>query len=199
MISILTGTLTARAPTEVILLVGGVGFAVHVPISTYEALGGPGTEATLLTYLHVREDALQLYGFATEAERSMFRALIGVTGIGPRMALGILSGISVPDLREHLLSGNAGALTAIPGVGRKTAERLILELREKVGKGMESPPPGTGTVTNDRMEAALALVSLGYSRPAADQAIAAAARTLAGGAPPTLEQLIKTALRQTAR
>ena len=197
MISSLTGTLTAKAPTEVVLSIGGIGFTVHIPISTFEALGPAGTTVTLLTHLHVREDALQLFGFASDNERVMFRALIAITGIGPKMALGILSGISVPDLRSHILTGNAAALTAIPGVGRKTADRLVLELREKVGKTSESAP--AEPATNVRVEAALALVSLGYSRPAAEQAIAAAARTLAGGDPPSLEQLIRAALKHTSR
>jgi Holliday junction DNA helicase RuvA len=199
MISSLSGRLDAKAPTEVTLSVGGMGFAIHVPISTFEVLGAPGTEITLLTHLHVREDALQLFGFATEQERGMFRALIAVTGIGPKMALGILSGISVTDLRGHILSGNASALTAIPGVGRKTAERLVLELREKVGRSAESAPAGTEAAASDRQEAVLALVSLGYSRPAAEQAIAAAARALSGGTTTTLEQLIKAALKHAAR
>jgi Holliday junction DNA helicase RuvA len=199
MISSLTGTLTAKAPTEVVLSIGGIGFTVHVPISTYEALGPAGTTVTLLTFLHVREDALQLFGFASDPERVMFKALIAITGIGPKMALGILSGISVPDLRSHILTGNTAALTAIPGVGRKTADRLVLELREKVGRSPESTPAGTEPVSNVRVEAALALVSLGYSRQAAEVSIAAAARTLAGGDPPSLEQLIRAALKHVSR
>ena len=127
----------------------------------------------------------------------MFRALIAVTGIGPKMALGILSGITVPDLRSHILTGNAAALTGIPGVGRKTAERLVVELREKVGKRVETAIPPPGEAASIRSEAVLALLALGYNRPVAEQAIAAAMRTFDG--PTTLEQLIKTALKHAAR
>jgi Holliday junction DNA helicase RuvA len=199
MISSLTGSLIVKAPTEVVLTTGGIGFSVNVPISTFEALGPIGTTVTLLTHLHVREDALQLFGFATEEERQMFRALIGVTGIGPKMALGILSGISVSDFRDHILTGNAAALTAVPGVGRKTADRLVVELREKLGKISDIARPPRDAGAQVRTEAALALVSLGYGRPAAEQAIAAAMRALEGTPPPTIEQLIKAALKHAAR
>lgn len=202
MISSLNGILTRKTPTEVVVTVQGVGYSVLIPVSTFEALGSQGSQAVLLTHLHVREDALVLYGFATEQERTMFRILLSVNGIGPRMAQGILSGIAVADLREHILSGNTGALTTIPGVGRKTAERLIVELREKLGRfdlAFPTPAGPADTATTNRSEAAMALVSLGYSRQVAEQALNAASAELAGGGIPSLELLLKTALRHASR
>ena len=133
MISALRGTLISKSPTEVIIDVHGVGYGISIPLSTYERLGETNAQTTLLTYLHVREDIMQLYGFFTEEERSLFRLLISVSGIGPKMAQGILSGIPAGDLKNHITSGNIGALTTIPGVGRKLGERLVVELRDKIG------------------------------------------------------------------
>ena len=170
MISSVTGTLVSRSPTEVVLDVHGVGYSVNIPLSTYERLGETQTTVTLLTYLHVREDTMQLYGFATEEERLLFKLLISVSGIGPRMAQGILSGISVNDLRDHIAAGNIGALTTIPGVGRRTGERLVVELRDKIGKidlGALSATTAATDQSRIRAETLLALTSLGYSRPVA--------------------------------
>jgi len=200
MISQLQGELLARNPTSVVIGVNGIGFGVQIPVSTFEKIGALHSSVTLFTHLHVREDALQLYGFATEDERSAFQLLISVTGIGPRMAQGILSGISVPDLKSHLASGNAAALTSIPGVGRKLADRLVVELRDKMGRletaagGAIAPADGQGTL---RSEALLALTSLGYNRAAAERAVRAAMGEFAE-APPTIEALIKAALRHAA-
>lgn len=200
MIATIRGTLVQKAPTAAVVDVGGVGYDLHIPLSTYEALGEPGTQITLFTHLHVREDALSLYAFATQQEREVFRLLIAVNGIGPRMAQGILSGIPVSDLRSHIASGNLSALTAIPGVGRKIGERLIIELREKIGR---LEPPGTSAAaTQDkgstvRSEALMALLSLGYSRPAAEKAIRAALQESAAGSE-SVELLLKSALRHAA-
>lgn len=194
MIASLTGTLRSKSPTEILVDVQGVGYAVSVPLSTFERLPAAGSTVTLLTYLQVREDALQLYGFWSEEERFLFRHLISVNGIGPKIAQSILSGISVTDLKEHIAHGNVGALMAIPGVGRKTSERLVLELREKVSKfgpTGEAPVPSSGDI---RAEALLALTSLGYSRPTAEKALR---NVLAesNGASLSIEELIKRALR----
>jgi Holliday junction DNA helicase RuvA len=186
---------------EVIIDVGGVGYHAHIPLSTYEHLGDVNSEATLLTHLHVREDALQLYGFATEEERTLFKMLISVSGIGPRMAQGILSGIAVGELRNNILHGNLGALTAIPGVGRKTAERLVVELREKIGRSdvpPSFPAAATDAQTRARSEALLALTSLGYSRPVAEKALRSALQETNGKDLP-IEELIKTSLRHASR
>jgi Holliday junction DNA helicase RuvA len=200
MIARLTGTLAAKAPTEIIIDAGGVGYGVSIPLSTYEALGALRSPVSLFTYLHVREDALQLYGFATEEERDVFRALISVNGIGPKMAQGILSGIPAADLKTHILAGNSGALTAIPGVGRKIAERLVVELKDKIGR-IESGSPGTAGADGGskvRSEALLALTSLGYNRVAADRAIRAALQEFRE-AEATVESLIKAALRHASK
>lgn len=199
MISSLRGRLLAKSPTEAVLEVHGVGFALGIPLSTYGALGEVGSDVSLFTHLHVREDALLLYGFATEAERESFRLLLSVSGIGPKVAQGILSGITVQDLRMHLAQGNHAALTGIPGVGRKLAERLVVELRERITRSVPAAlqpgaPGDEGTCV--RSEALRALTSLGYSRPAAERALLAALQE-GGGA--SLEELIKTALRLIAR
>ncbi len=187
----------SKTPTEVLIDVNGVGYSVHIPFSTFEKLGESHATVTLLTHLQVREDALQLYGFATEDERFFFRLLISVSGIGPKIAQSILSGISVKELKDHIIKGNVGSLTAIPGIGKKTAERLILELREKVMKtdGMAGTPPSPSD--DLRTQALMALTSLGYSKLVAEKAVQrvfseSSAATL------TLEEIIKRALRHTA-
>jgi Holliday junction DNA helicase RuvA len=199
MISTLHGTLLSKSPTELVVDVGGVGYGVHIPLSTYEATGDVGSTVRLYTHLHVREDVLQLYGFASEQERSTFRLLVSVNGVGPRMAQGILSGSSVSEFKNHILQGDLSALTAIPGVGRKMAERLIVELREKVEPAEPEPPIGAGIAdpqSQARSEALLALVSLGYTRTIAERAIRAAIQESGSS---SVEVLIKTALRNAAK
>jgi Holliday junction DNA helicase RuvA len=201
MIATLTGTIVSKAPTEVVLDVRGVGYALAIPLSTCEKLGEPGSEARLFTHLHVREDALLLYGFATEEERSLFRLLLSVSGIGPKMGLGMLSGIPVAELRAHLASGNLAALTAVPGIGRKLAERLVLELRDRLGKqegALAGIPAADAGKERVRGEALLALTSLGYQRPAAEKALRGALAEL-NGADHSVETLIKLALRHATR
>jgi len=201
MIARLSGKLAAKSPTEIIIDVGGVGYALSIPLSTFERLPEAGSTVSVFTHLHVREDVLQLFGFSTEEERYIFRTLISVNGIGPKMAQGILSGIPVADLKSHILSGNSGALTAIPGVGRKIAERLVVELRDRISKtdGISMPaggaqPPGSHV----RSEALLALTSLGYNRLAAEKAIRVAVQESAD-AEASVESLIKAALRHAAQ
>ncbi len=196
MIASLMGILRVKTPTEVLVDVNGVGYSVSIPFSTFEKLGEVTSTVTLLTHLQVREDALQLYGFLTEEERFSFRLLISVSGIGPKIAQGILSGISVKELKDHIVRGNVGALTAIPGIGKKTAERLILELREKVSKTGGSGLPAQPS-DDLRAQALMALTSLGYSKPVAEKAVH---RVLSDSSASdlTLEELIKRALRHTA-
>ncbi|HEX9656110.1 MAG TPA: Holliday junction branch migration protein RuvA [Bacteroidota bacterium] len=195
MISSLRGILTLKSPTEVLIDVGGVGYAVSIPLSTYEVLGDLNSTSTLLTYLYVREDILQLFGFATEQERTAFKMLVSVSGIGPKMAQGILSGISVADLKIHIRTGNLKALIAIPGVGRKLAERLVLELRDKLERLDGGRSSGVSLTGSIHQEALLAMTSLGYSRATADKGIAAAVKETDGKSL-TLEGLIKAALRK---
>ena len=199
MIGSLTGTLKHKSPTEVVLDVNGVGYAVIIPFSTYEKIGDLESRVTLVTHLHVREDALQLFGFCTEEERFFFKLLISVNGIGPKIAQGILSGISVLELRQHIAKGNLSALTAIPGVGKKTAERLVVELRDKIGKLDSGAMSRAGTDDGSelRQEALLALTSLGYNRQQAEKAIRQVLQDTTGEKI-SLQDLIKKALRLAA-
>ncbi len=198
-IASLEGILKSKSPTEVLVDVNGVGFAVSVPLSTYEKLDAVGSHILLLTVLHVREDAMQLFGFATEEERRVFKLLISVSGIGPKIAQSVLSGMNAEELKSHLGSGNIAALTSIPGVGRKTAERLVVELRDKIGGSLSEGGATlqTGSETASvRLEALQALVSLGYSQQAAERSIRLALKELNGATLP-LEELIKRSLRQS--
>ena len=197
MIGSLQGILKSKSPTEVLIDVNGVGYSVSIPLSTYSRLADLNSSVHLLIHLHIREDALQLYGFATEAERQLFKLLISITGIGPKIAQGILSGISTDDLRQHIAGGNIVALTAIPGIGRKTAERLVVELREKIGKSETSGSVVEGDkATQVRNDALLALTSLGYNRIAAEKAIRMVLNE-SSGTTLSVEDLIKKALKHS--
>jgi Holliday junction DNA helicase RuvA len=200
MIASLTGILKSKNPTEVLIEVHDVGYVVSISLSTYEKLGNTGSTVTLLIHFHMREDTVQLFGFIDEEERRLFRLLISVSGIGPKTAQSVLSGISTEELKSHLVSGNTNALTSVPGIGRKTAERLVVELRDKVGKGAawtESGPPLTAVNEAVRMEALRALVSLGYNQQNAEKAIRLALKEAESSAI-SIEELIKKALRHTS-
>jgi Holliday junction DNA helicase RuvA len=191
------GKVAAKTPTSVVLEVGGVGYRFEIPLSTYdkirEAGGGP---VRLLAHLHVREDALRLYGFATEDERRLFQHLIEIKGIGPQIALNILSGTSVGEFVQALRAGDTRFFDKIRGVGKKTAERVLLELREKA----EALAPGGSTpaLVGPADDAVRALVSLGYTPVVARKAVDAAieARGARGsGTEARVEELVKEALR----
>jgi len=194
MIAYLDGILTDKQPTLATVEAGGVGYELLIPVSTYGRLPAAGQRVRLLTYFHVRADLQQLYGFATPEEKQLFRLLITVTGIGPKIALTILSGASPSQFRQRIIAGDIKALTLIPGIGAKTARRIIVELREKFVPGddqlPESPEPTGQILVPD--EALQALLSLGYRRSEAFQALKKASATLGNQA--ALEQLIKTAL-----
>jgi Holliday junction DNA helicase RuvA len=161
MIGKLTGTLAAKNPPEVVVDCGGVGYEVLVPMSTFYNLPALGEKVALLTHLIVREDAHLLYGFATNDERAGFKQLVKISGVGPRTALSILSGMSVADIAGAVAKQDAGRLTKIPGIGKKTAERLLLELKGKLGDALAV---GGASVANDSQSDILqALVALGYS------------------------------------
>jgi Holliday junction DNA helicase RuvA len=161
MIGKLTGTLAAKNPPEVLVDCGGVGYEVLVPMSTFYNLPALGDKVALLTHLIVREDAHLLYGFATQDERAGFKQLVKISGVGPRTALSILSGMSVADIAQAVAKQDAARLTKIPGIGKKTAERLLLELKGKLGDALTS---GGVSVANDNQSDILqALVALGYS------------------------------------
>jgi holliday junction DNA helicase RuvA len=166
MIALLTGKIACKSPEYIILDVNGVGYRVQIPFSTYYDLPDEGEEISLNIYTHVKEDAINLYGFRSPAEKDCFQMLISVSGIGPKMGKDILSNIQVADLARAVIQGDLARLSAIPGIGRKTAERLVLELRSKVLKLDTSQPAreGAGAAASSAMtdDVASALINLGY-------------------------------------
>jgi holliday junction DNA helicase RuvA len=171
MIARLSGTLAERSPESVVVDVAGVGYQVFVSLQTFASLPAEGDPIQLLTYTHVREDALQLFGFADAAEKALFLLLKEVSGIGPKLALNILSGLPAAELRAAIRGGDLARLTAIPGVGKKTAERMVLELRDKVAMIAAERPPAEKEDRRLAADAASALVNLGYRRPDAERAV----------------------------
>jgi len=196
MIAQLRGRLTVKEPHRIVVDVNGVGYLVFVPFSTFYRLPEVGAEVVLHTHTHVREDALQLFGFHTVEERGAFELLQGVSGIGPRLATNILSGISVDELVPALSEGNVTRLRAVPGVGKKLAERLALELRDKIAtlrREATTAPAGPALLDRTADDVVSALVNLGCNRKEAVKAAEAAREELGLGA--EFEQLIKAALR----
>jgi len=161
MIGKLTGLLCDKNPPEITVDCHGVGYEVFVPMSTFYNLPATGEQVSLLTHFVVREDAQILYGFGTAGEREAFRQLIKISGVGPRTALSVLSGMSVPELAQAVTSQEAGRLVKVPGIGKKTAERLLLELKGKLGADL-GPAPG-GAVSDHQSDIQQALMALGYS------------------------------------
>jgi Holliday junction DNA helicase RuvA len=200
MIAFLRGRLLEKQPDQVIVDVQGVGYLVHVPLSTYYNLSEPGGEVALRIHTHVREEALQLYGFLTALEQQLFERLIAISGIGPKLAVAALSGIEPAELVVAVQRADVARLTGIPGVGKKTAERIVLELKDRLSSlvlptGPE-PAETSGGVDRLRDDILSALQNLGYHRPPAERAIDAA---LHAGAPPTFEGALKAALRELMR
>lgn len=192
MIGRLVGRLAAKATDHVILDVGGVGYLVHIPLSTFYDLPEAESPASLWIHTHVREDALALYGFLTERERALFLMLLDVAGIGPRVALTVLSGIPPADLVEALRTQDSRRLMAVPGVGKKTAERMVLELAEKAAKFVPGPAP-TLPPTVSPEDVVSALVNLGYRKGDAERAVDAIGRS---GAPQDFGDYLKLALKK---
>jgi len=157
----ISGRLVAKHPPQVVVDVGGIGYEISVPMSTLYQLPATGSEVTLLTHLIVREDAHQLYGFATEPERSAFRQLLKISGVGARTALAVLSGLNVPELQQAVSMQDSSRLTKIPGVGKKTAERLLLELRDKLEISTAAVPAAGGASSGS--DVVNALLALGYN------------------------------------
>ena len=192
MIAVLRGTLFEKHPNQAILDVGGVGYDVTIPISTFSKLPGTGAEVRLQIHTHVREDALALFGFLTRDEKNLFEKLIGVSGIGPSLAVKILSGMDAADLQNSIRRGEIEKLVRIPGVGKKTAERMILELRDKLPapEGGEQAPaaPSLSALDEDVLSG---LLNLGCARPAAEAAIR---KARASGVPDEFEPLFRKAL-----
>ena len=191
MIGRLSGTLVEKAPPHLLVDVSGVGYEIDVPMSSFYNLPGLGESVVLLTHLVVREDAHVLYGFLTHEERATFRELVKISGVGPRTALAILSGLSVAELSQAVALQEGGRLVKVPGIGKKTAERLLLELKGKLGDAVAAPAQGPGTST--QADVLQALVALGYS----EREAAAALKAL----PPdvSVSDGIKLALRALAK
>ncbi len=183
-----------KQPTHIAIDVEGVGYEINIPLSTFDRLPDTDEPVKLLTHLYVREDTHRLYGFMTEQERELFRMLLSISGIGPRMGLAILSGGPIERFKAAVAGGDAGLLTAIPGIGRKTAERIILELKEKLG-GLDELVAGAPEAKEPReySDAVLALVSLGYKQKASREAVK---KALAFGEEElNVEKLIRQALK----
>jgi len=177
MIGLLRGRLLEKRPNQVILDVAGVGYLVAVPLSTFAALGDLHTELTLLIHTHVREDALALYGFLSQREKHLFEILLGASGVGPSLALKILSGMNVDELVPAIRGGDFGRLTKIPGVGRKTAERIVVELKDKLGTvTAEAETPSSASPAGVEADVKSALINLGYDDRASDSAVLEAKR-----------------------
>lgn len=199
MIGFLSGILHAKQPPQLLINVNGVGYELEAPMSTFYAIGEVGSEITLLTHLHVREDAMLLYGFATELERHLFKELIKVSGIGAKMAIGILSTLSVHEFVGLVDVADVAALTKIPGVGKKTAERLVIEMRDRLKAwqltgitAVSSSDHKTATqspVTTNNASAVEALISLGYKTSQAEKMVQSVPTDL------SLEETIRKALQ----
>jgi len=192
MIGLLRGRLLEKRPNQVILDVGGVGYLVAVPLSTFAALGELHAEVTLLIHTHVREDSLSLYGFLSQREKHLFELLLGASGVGPTLALKILSGMNVEDLVPAIRTGDLARLTKIPGVGRKTAERMVVELKDKLEAAViETEKPVAASPAGVESDVKSALINLGYDERTADSAVAEAKRE-AGAA--SFEKLLRVTL-----
>jgi Holliday junction DNA helicase RuvA len=194
MIGQLRGRLTDKRPNQILVDVGGVGYLVQVPLSTYAALGELHAEVTLLIHTHVREDAFSLYGFLSSREKHFFELLLSASGVGPSLALKILSGMSVEELVPAIRNSDLGRLTKIPGVGRKTAERMVVELKDKLDavtvEAAERPAPSSPA--GIEADVVSALVNLGYDARAAEDAVSEAKRE-AGTR--NFEQLLRASLQ----
>ena len=192
MIGLLRGRLLEKRPNQLILDVGGVGYLVAIPLSTLVALGEIHSEATLLIHTHVREDTIALYGFLSQREKHLFELLLGASGVGPSLALKILSGMNVEELVPAIRTGDLGRLTKIPGVGRKTAERMVVELKDKL-ETVTVEPEKSAPASPAGVEADVksALINLGYDERTSEAAVAEAKRESGSN---NFEKLLRAAL-----
>jgi holliday junction DNA helicase RuvA len=198
-IALLAGTLLEKAPSRLIIDVHGVGYHVQVPLSTFYVVGDPGAAISLRIHTHVREDVIALFGFATTVEQDLFERLIGISGIGPKLALAVLSGIEPPDLIKAIRLQDVARLTAIPGIGRKTAERIGLELKDRLPATMAASEQARAEVSRDdqlRDDLMSALLNLGYQRAVAEKAIE---KVVNAGGELRFEQALKDVLRALMR
>lgn len=198
MIALLKGKIVEKQPDRVVIDVCGVGYDVHIPLSTFYGLGEPGGDVTLRIHTHVRAEALSLFGFGSRLEQQVFEQLIGIAGIGPRLALSVLSGIEMPELVRAVRQSDVGRLTGIPGVGKKTAERIGLELRDRLPAGLEvdvdDATGGDGAV-DMRGDLLSALVNLGYHQSLAERAV----DSVLGSGEDVFERILRKALKELAR
>ncbi|HEX8268041.1 MAG TPA: Holliday junction branch migration protein RuvA [Pyrinomonadaceae bacterium] len=206
MIAHLSGKLLLKGATSVVIDIGGVGYEVTIPLSTAYELGETGSDVSLRIYTHVREEALQLYGFQTGRERELFTLLISVSGIGTKSAIAMLSSMNADEIAGAIRTNNLARLTSVPGIGRKTAERLVIELRDKIlqisspaldetiaaGNG-KAAKPSLDTVYDDALEA---LISLGYAKPVADRALKTA---MTDGGEISVQALLRRSLRNLSK
>jgi Holliday junction DNA helicase RuvA len=198
MIAFLRGRVIHKQPNRVVVDVGGVGYEVHVPLSTFYEVGDEGAEVSLRVYTHVREDTLQLYGFLTDLERQVFERLIGISGIGPKLAIQVLSGMDSREVVVAVQRADVARLTGVPGIGKKTAERIVLELKDRLTQlaapaVVGVPPPSTG----DRVRADLisALQNLGYHRQQVERVV----NSVTSIPEVPFEQALRDALRELMR
>jgi len=204
LIAKLSGKLDQKQPNSIIIDVGGVGYEVTIPVSTFYELGEPGSDVSLRIHTNVREDAIQLFGFWTVREKELFLRLTSVSGIGPKLAITMLSGMAASELISAIRNNDHGRLTAIPGVGRKTAERVVVELRDKLAKMTfeEGEPESAasraagGDQEAMREDTTAALMSLGYPKAVAEKAVSSA---LAQEGERTIEAVLKRALKRLSR
>ena len=205
MIAHLSGTLLSKQPNSVILDVGGVGYEVNIPVSTFYDLEEEGSSVKLRIYTHVREDTLQLFGFKTTRERELFLKVISVSGIGPSLGIKLLSGMSADEMISSIRTNNLAKLTLIPGIGRKTAERLVMELRDKVATlsseieeelGTKDSRPPVSTEDSMRADVLSALLNLGYQRSSAEKAVNA---SVDEGGDISVELILRRSLRKLAK
>jgi len=195
----LRGRVLEKHPNRLVVDVNGVGYDVFVPLSTFYGLGDAGSEIVLRIHTHVREDALALYGFATTLEQDLFERLISISGIGPKLALAVLSGIEPLELMRAIERGDVARLTNIPGVGKKTSERIVLELKDRLPRVQAAAAAADATVAEPstvRDDVLSALVNLGYHRPLAEKAVASAIKVMPDGG---FERTLKQALRELAK
>jgi Holliday junction DNA helicase RuvA len=195
----LAGTLSEKTPGRLIVDVHGVGYDVHVPLSTFYVIGDAGAPVALRIYTHVREEIIALYGFASGLEQDLFERLISISGIGPKLALSVLSGIETPDLVRAIRSQDVARLTSIPGIGKKTAERIGLELKDRLPQSMQAAAETAKAASpEDALRADLlsALMNLGYQRPVAEKAID---RELASSPDASFEQALRRVLKALVR
>lgn len=200
MITFVEGLLTEALPTQVVIECNGIGYEIFIPLSSYDRLPPPGQRTRLLTHLAIREDAHQLYGFATHEERDLFRLLIHhVTGVGPKAALAILSGMSVAAFKAAVVASDLQALSRINGIGKKTAERIVVELKDRLGVAAEWEAASSQNAPSAQAaaasEAVLALISLGYKQAEAHRAIQTVAKQLDTPLAASSEELIRAALK----